>query len=456
MTQQQQMSTTLFGDVGVLKLTLSFVGSGQSLYIACCKSWRQHCQALFKGKTDKWGRDIAPWSTMYRAAFETPSRLQMAVKCGFLPLLSSEQRVRYGAGRWASLSVLQLAEHLGVKPDHKNLLAEALRSGCLEKVRWISSRCVVPWGCSPRFICYAARSGNVELARWVAQQGAELDPNMLKEAAYDGRIDMMAYAKSLGCIVDDDAVRSAAEHGHLAALEWVFANGYAGSPNVAACAAAQGDHWHILEWLEIEHSFVADSATLAAAAKGGHLELFKHLVSKGCEMTLQVVQGAVDCERLTILEWAFVHCSPLPSSPHLLTIAVFMDFSMLRWLREKLRCEWDVHAAAYEVIYDERMEMLEYMEANGAVFEATVTTPLLCFAGYWCENATNSNIFMSWLRNRGAEWPATLEYLVTSEYSDDYNTVQPWTEAAIKWARSQGCTSALHVPVELDTDGGDY
>ena len=134
----------LFGNAGLLRLMLSFLGAGQHLYCASCKLWRQHYLRMLQGRTDKWGNDINPCSTTYRAVFESSSRLELAVASDFDELLETYQ-VQSTAGRTASIAVLRKAEKAGLTLKFTRaqwgscsanpVFVGALRSGSLEKVR---------------------------------------------------------------------------------------------------------------------------------------------------------------------------------------------------------------------------------------------------------------------------------------------------------------------------------
>jgi hypothetical protein len=71
------------------------------------------------------------------------------------------------------------------------------------------------------------------------------------------------------------------------------------------------------------------------------------------------------------------------------------------------------------------MAVIEYLQQLEPLTAAPLLTDMLKAAG-----STDQLAVAQWLRQRGAEWPARLQY-----------GIEQWRGATLTWARSEGCTS---------------
>ena len=78
---------------------------------------------------------------------------------------------------------------------------------------------------------FAAGSGNVELVKWLREQGLpwslyELLNGLdcMNNAADEGRLDMVQYLLAQGCEWSADTCKNAAERGHLEVLQFLRSN----------------------------------------------------------------------------------------------------------------------------------------------------------------------------------------------------------------------------------------
>jgi hypothetical protein len=84
------------------------------------------------------------------------------------------------------------------------------------------------------------------------------------------------------------------------------------------------------------------------------------------------------------------------------------------------------------------MSILAYVIQQGGLPEAAELTHMLNAAGaYGKVEATK------WLRQRGAEWPAVLQYTEVGVYGMPVR--HSWWGPVLDWARSEGCTSESHL-----------
>ena len=104
---------------------LAYVGPCQHLYI--CGVNRAFHARYHKAKDETRRVNCR---TSYRAVFESVPRLTLAVQCGLVV-----DGLRYQAGRYASIAVLQAAQTLGLVITN-DAVRGAARSGVLSKLRW--------------------------------------------------------------------------------------------------------------------------------------------------------------------------------------------------------------------------------------------------------------------------------------------------------------------------------
>ena len=124
----------------------------------------------------------------------------------------------------------------------------------------------------------------------------------------------------------------------------------------------------------------------------------------------------------------------------------------IRWLREVADCPWDTMALSRVTLQRRNLGLLDYMQAQGVQYTANELTALLAHAG--CDDVTKVHFFVraenasqrttveqgiTWLRNKGAEWPAMLAW-----HRETDGQMVPWVQLeVIDWARQHGCTAPL-------------
>jgi hypothetical protein len=127
----------------------------------------------------------------------------------------------------------------------------------------------------------------------------------------------------------------------------------------------------------------------------------EHLRSKGCPWTSEACVGAADYDHV----------------------------NTLRWLRES-GCPCYLDAVCIAAAQAGSLNVLAYLLDAGALqTSAALLTEMLSAAG-----ATDELAAAQWLRQQGAEWPATLG---TVEIADG------WFGATLARARAEGCTAPL-------------
>ena len=252
---------------------LEFVGPSQHLYI--CGVNRGFHACYHKAKDEKCAIHC---KTSYRTAFESVSRLTLAVQSG-LELV----RVHYKAGRYASIEVLHEAQKtLGLRFSTL-VLRGAARSGHLSKLQWLVNEQNV-------LLCddtaeEAAENGSVGMMQWLHLKEVAMTAAVMRAAAINNHMALTQYLRSIGTPWGNNLPQFVSESGHLDVLKHVLSDGcpiltygFPASASALAYPAARGCQQHILEWLTIDHGVVlAAHDTLSGAASRGHVSLMKWL-----------------------------------------------------------------------------------------------------------------------------------------------------------------------------------
>jgi hypothetical protein len=105
----------------------------------------------------------------------------------------------------------------------------------------------------------------------------------------------------------------------------------------------------------------------------------------------------------------------------------------LRWLREK-NFPWNREGMRTAAARSGSVDILQYLVQQGAQWNADELTDMLSRAA-----SRNKLAAAQWLRQKGAEWPAILQYeYVTFRI---VFSLTPWHAEVVAWARQAGCTS---------------
>jgi hypothetical protein len=118
-----------------------------------------------------------PKLTKISAAFESPSRLELAVAAGADLHDTTWQRI---AGRLSSTATLAKAHELGMPWTHDVCLG-VLHSGSLPKLQWLVDEQLGPL--HPDATSIATYVGDVATLAWLQQRGATLNLRVLSNMA---------------------------------------------------------------------------------------------------------------------------------------------------------------------------------------------------------------------------------------------------------------------------------
>ena len=96
----------------------------------------------------------------------------------------------------------------------------------LKKKQWCNKK-------KTKFCEQIARSGNLELLKFLREHGCPWDSKTCSSAACNGHLECLKYAHENGCPWDEKTCSKAAEKGHLECLKYAHESGCPGSAKYA-------------------------------------------------------------------------------------------------------------------------------------------------------------------------------------------------------------------------------
>jgi hypothetical protein len=370
-----------------LHSVLSYVGAGNWLPLATVSSsWKYACQKIashrqagFAAAGEAVSIVVLPRMTVSSAVFATASSLLLAHVNGF-PLHSSREGLQFCAGKIADLATLKLAHKLGMVFTAEAALGAAA-SGSLAKVTWLHTE----HKCSllHNITAHAARSGSVELVRYLKQQGLMIDAEASLAAIAAGRLSVAQYLYSeCYCPFATRACYAAAENADLEMLKWLQRTGNRWFGRRISYSAAQGGSVELMQWLQADSYVVLDADTMSTAARYGRRAMCEYLCSQQCPCDAAAFAAA----------------------------AVGCHLSTLRLLHEHCRAKWDHRSVCIAAATGGSTAVLDYLQQQqqqqqGIRMDAPLLTHMLNAAGAHSHAAA-----VQWLRQRGAQWPAILKF----------------------------------------------
>jgi hypothetical protein len=274
----------------------------------------------------------------------------------------------------------------------------AAQSGSIAKVNWLYTEQDYRL---PADVCgYSAESGNVNLLKWLKQEGQRFHIYTCNHAAEAGHEHVLEYLRAEGCEWNEDCFNAAVIAGHINVLQWLQEHGCPWSTVPMCNHAALSGSIPMMQYAR-QLGGTVGAGTMSCAASKGHLNMCKHLHSEQCP-------------------WDAEACADATRFGHL---------EVLRWLRAG-DCPCDLNRVAEEAAAGGRLHILEYLHNEGLLDNAELLTDALKAAGAWHQLAV-----AQWLRQQGAQWPALLQ----AEGLE-------WRDELLAWARAEGCTA----PTEED------
>ncbi len=161
------------------------------------------------------------------------------------------------------------------------------------------------------FAC-AASSGNLELVKWLWNQGCPWSSYACARAAKAGHWRILRWLRDHGCPWDRRTTAAAAAGGHLRILQNLRKepNPCPWTNNVCSLAAL-GGHKDVIVWARSQNCKWSVE-TCQNALRGHHFELFRYLRTEGCPWDERSTQEIAILGRLDLLIWAREFNPPCP------------------------------------------------------------------------------------------------------------------------------------------------
>jgi hypothetical protein len=368
--------SAVLSDASILERVFSFLPGNWLFLGGVCRAWMQSykhqptCEISTKGCYENAKRVACDWSTtLMQAVFQSPSRLRLAAACGLQLDLqdkdddeeddigpSAADELQFIAGLHAHQATLSVAEELGMP-----LSVHVVRG--------------------------AAASGRVRvLACLIEERQCEVPDGVETSAARSGSIDMLKYVEKHGCVFTRYALCSAASCGHLPALQYILSAMKCTCEQhpmehderckvcrwiatFSLCDAAESGNIEMLKWLQQQHSVAITDSTVDAAARAGQTAMCAYLHAQQPDHPLSedACDAAVRNGHVETLAWLQQHGYP-STCYHLRTAA----------------------AQSGSIAF------MQYLQQRGVVSTAAQLTDMLRYAG-----AHNQLQVAQWLRQQG-------------------------------------------------------
>jgi hypothetical protein len=231
---------------------------------------------------------------------------------------------------------------------------------------------------------------------------------------------MMEYLIDAGCPTSG-ACREAEDAGNYNMIRWLLERGVVWTPRLSMAIGGLYGHTatctvELLQWIMQQPGVKLEARALHAAAEAGLLDVCQFLRAQGCPW--------VDPEERY--------------PPNALDAAALNGHAAVaRWLHESGAPVREWPFPCYHAAESGSIETMRYLLSIGLPVSADTLSVMLAAAG-----ARDQLAAAQWLRQQGAPWPE--EYLMFV----DGNSAQNWSDEAVAWARSEGCTVPL-LPAHL-------
>jgi hypothetical protein len=380
----------VLSNAGLLQQVLSFVGRGQWFFVAAVNSdWYQAYSRVLDGIRST--QPSPDQQSTVREIFHSAvfaSRLRLAHACG-LQLDSKDWRLRRNAGLFAEIPTLAAAQQLGLSLTDAVVRSAAETS--LAKLHWLHTEqnCSLPDDIS----VHAAKSGSIDMLKWLQQRGCAFDARSCEQAAQAGHLHVLMFLHSQDCHWNTKTCDAAASRGDQPMLQWLRKQGCPWKLSSVCDRAAGSGNVELMKWLR--RGVVFDAVTMRCAAERGQLSMCQYLREQQCP-------------------WSATACEEAAEHSHTETLI---------WLHEN-GCPWVVDGVCMAAAHSGSTDTMSYIVEQECV-STELLTNMMRAAG-----ADSKLVAVKWLRQQGADWPAVLQYCGRS-----------WCGAILLWARQQGCTS---------------
>jgi hypothetical protein len=342
------------------------------------------------------------------------------------------------------------------------------RNNRLPELRWLYTE----HGCLPADLSeHAARSGSIDVLKWLKKQGVEFDEDTMCSAAHHAHV--VRYLRSEGCPWGEDASAClrALERGDRDLVVWALEHGFdAGCDDFCDgswFAAIGTGSLAMVMWFDqlldqLQRGPQPCTLELESAMRSGHVDICRYLKdTKNCGWDSDTVESAALSDKQEVCERLLEVNNPL-SMDLLAELAAYNGkLTVLRWALQRGAQLRDVlleaaaeggHLAAMQYLDSQGCDWVVPHIYTSAALGGSVDVLVYVFAELERDewevpldmmlNAAGRNGKLAaakWLRERGAQWPAVLHFV--REFSGGRKKVYEWKHDTLKWARAEGCTS---------------
>jgi hypothetical protein len=302
--------------------------------------------------------------------------------------------------------------------------------------------------CNAKATSFAAAAASLARVLYACDYDAMLRSKKLlplsKGAASCGSSDVLIWAKATASSKwldwHQELCMAAAAGNQLATLQWLrtFDPEQQWEVLDVAAKAAECAGLPMLQWiLEQQPEWSAESArrVSAGAARGADaldrlVWLFHRFEAYIIELSFQFAVESSRRGAVASLQWLALRGFPLNDTYYATTASAGGQLAALRFLVEVAGCPWDVAAVRTAAIAADDAEILQWASsADEAAWTTAVLSELLLAAAQDVKLRA-----ADWLRDAGAEWPASFLY-----EGPAHAVFQVWPVRSMQWARANGC-----------------
>lgn len=215
----------------------------------------------------------------------------------------TNSRILIGASKKGRLDVLQ--KYLNSETGcfvRDTLFTNLIKENHFEAAKWLRTNHKSNF--DDYTLPYAARTGNLEMVKWIIKEGCTATLNVINEASKGGHLDLLKWLYSEGFTDESDSViHAAARFGHIDIIKWLIDNSLVSNVNLyVSASAAEGGQLQIIKWLNDNSYPLAFDIISHCAGKNGRLDIIEYLNSLGYFPILGLFAALEECH-MTIVDW---------------------------------------------------------------------------------------------------------------------------------------------------------
>ena len=271
--------------------------------------------------------------------------------------------------------------------------------------------------------------------RYQRLNGFTLNRGMFSHAAKNGNIEVLKWLLDEGCDFEEHAFTMAAGTGNLEFMKWLLEVYKCLYPDKEDCEpftthtfemAAENGNIEVMKWLRDKCNW--DRFTIIRAAENGNLENMKWLVKEGCDFNdYEIFSNAAKNGNLENMKWLKTEGFLWDVDPyHTESSGVFANAAMngnlenMKWLLQG-GCPWGFETETFDcAVKNGNLENMKWLLREGCPWGSET----------FCHAALNGNLEnMKWLLQEGCPWgPKTFGYAAKNGNLEN-----------MKWLLQEGC-----------------